>query len=225
MMQIRSLAKLGLGSAVALLACATLVAQNPGGMPQQQPQPAQPGMPGQAGQPGQPGQPGIGNGPSNSGPSMGDQSFVSDSMQGNLAEMQMAQLAQQKSQSSDVKQLAQRLESEHSQMNQKWFGPEAKALSVSQPKSPSKKEKKEIEKLQGLSGADFDKEYITAMLKDQQNDLKKYKEESDSAQDPGVKQIAQMGTKVISEHVQLAEMVAKNHNIAVDENGKEISSR
>lgn len=218
MIHTRSLAKLGLGSAVALLACASLVAQNPGGMPQQQPMPQQP-------QPGMAGQPGMTNGTSTPAPSMGDQSFVSDSMEGNLAEIQMAQLAQQKSQSADVKQLAQRLQSEHSQMNQKWFGPEAKALSVSQPKGPSKKEKKLIEKLQSLSGADFDKEYITAVLKDQQNDLKKYKEESDAAQDPGVKQIAQMGTKVVSQHVQLAETVAKNHNIAVDETAKEISSR
>jgi len=154
---------------------------------------------------------------------MGDQSFVSEAMQGNLAEVQMAQLAQQKSQSSDVKQLAQKLASEHSQMNQKWFDPEAKALSVSVPKKPSKKEKKEIEKLQGLSGTDFDKEYLTATVKDQQKDLKSYKDESNSAQDPNVKQIAEMGTKVISEHLQVAEQVAKNHNIPLE--GGEVSSR
>lgn len=214
-MQTRFLARLGFGSVAALLACATLVAQNPGGMPAgQQPMPQQT----------QPSMPGMGNGTTPA-PSYVDQSFVSDSMQGNLAEVQLAQLAEQKSQSSDVKQLAQKFESEHAQMNQKWFGPEAKALNVSVPKNPSKKEKKEIKGLQELSGADFDKAYITATLKDQENDLKNYKEESDAAQDPGVKQIAKMGTKVLSEHVQLAEQVAKNHNIPVDENGKETSSR
>lgn len=217
-MQSRHLLRMGLGSAAALLACASLTAQNPGGMPgggQQQPMPQQ----------SQPGTPGIGTGPTTSAPSMGDQSFVSESMQGNLADVQLAQLAQQKSQSSDVKQLAQKLESEDSQMNQKWFAPEAKALQISAPKEPSKKEKKEIEKLQGLSGDPFDRAYLSAMLKDQTNDLKKFKEESDAAQDPNVKQIAQMGTKVISGHLQVVEQVAKIHNVSIEANGKEISSR
>lgn len=208
--------RLGLGSAAALLACATLAAQNPGGMPSQQPQ-----MPQQ--QPTQPGMPGTGTQSAAPAASMADQAFVSEAMQGNLAEVQLAQLAQEKSQSSDVKQLAQKLGSEHAQMNQKWFEPEAKALSVSEPKSPSKKDKKLIEKMQGLTGDQFDKEYITAMLKDHQDDLKKYKDESEMAQDPAVKQIAQMGEKVISQHLQLAEQVAKAHNVPVE--GGEVSSR
>lgn len=211
-MQNRLSASLALCSAVALLACATLAAQNPGGMPAQQPMPqqTQPSMP----------TAGTQNGPQQS---MGDQAFVSESMQGNLAEIQLAQLAQQKSQSADVKQLAQKLESEHTQMNQKWFEPEAKALSVSEPKGPSKKDKKLMEKLQGLSGDEFDKAYITATLKDHQDDLKKYQAESGAAQDPNVKQIAQMGTKVISQHIELTEQVAKNHNVPVE--GGEVSSR
>jgi putative membrane protein len=202
------------GSALALLGCATLVAQNPGGMGgQQQPMPQQ----------SQPGMQGMGNGPSNSAASMADQSFVSDSMQGNLAGVKLSQLAEQKSASNDVKQVAQKLESEDTQMNQKWFEPEAKAMQVSVPKKPSKKENKVMEKLQGLSGADFDKGYITAMLADQQNDLKRFKDESDAAQDPNLKQIAHMGTKVITEHLQVLEQVAKLHNIPLD--GGDVSGR
>lgn len=212
MMHNRFSASLAFCSALALAASATLVAQNPGGMPQQQPMPqqTQPNMP----------TTGTQNGPQ---PSMGDQAFVSEAMQGNLAEVQLAQLAQQKSQSADVKQLAQKLESEHTQMNQKWFEPEAKALSVSEPKEPAKKDKKLMEKLQGLSGDEFDKAYITALLKDQEDNLKKYKEESGATQDPSLKQIAQLGAKVISQHVELAEQVAKNHNVPVE--GGEVSSR
>lgn len=210
-MQNRFSANLAFCSALALSASATLVAQNTGGMPQQPaPQQTQPSMP----------NPGSQNGPQQS---MGDQAFVSESMQGNMAEIQMAQLAQQKSQSADVKQLAQKLESEHTQMNQKWFEPEAKALSVSEPKGPSKKDKKQMEKLQALSGDQFDKAYITATLKDHQDDLKKYQAESGATQDPNVKQIAQMGTKVVSQHLQIAEQVAKSHNVPVE--GGEVSSR
>jgi putative membrane protein len=154
---------------------------------------------------------------------MADQSFVSEAMQGNMAEIQLAQLAQQKSQSNDVKQFAQKMAADHSQMNQKWFGPEAKNLGVSEPKGPAKKDKKLIEKLQGLNGDEFDKQYIAAMLKDHQDDLKKFKEEADAAQDPTLKQVATQGASVISQHLQLAEQVAKNHNVPV--NGKEVSEK
>ena len=58
---------------------------------------------------------------------MADQSFVSEAMQGNMAEVQLAQLAQQKSQSQDVKQFAQKMANDHTQMNQKWFDPSRQA--------------------------------------------------------------------------------------------------
>jgi putative membrane protein len=211
--------RLGLCSAAALLVGTTLLAQAPGGspgMPQQQPQQpsTQPTTPSQ--------QPEAG--PSNSVQSMADQSFVSEAMQGSMAEVQLAQLAQQKSQSQDVKQFAQKMANDHTQMNQKWFDPVARQLNVSEPKSPSKKDKKLMAKLEGLNGDEFDKEYITAMLKDHQDDLKKFKQEADATQDPNLKQIATQGSTVISQHLQLAEQVAKNHNIPV-EGGKEISSR
>lgn len=220
MLPTRSLTKMFFGSAAALLACAALAAQAPGMPPSQQPtmpqqtQPgAQPGM-----QPGMPGSP-------NSAPteSFADKAFVQEAMQGNDAEVQLAQLAQQKSQSADVKQFAQKMQSEHQQMNQKWFAPEAKNLGVSVPKGPSKKDKKMYEKMQTLSGDDFDKAYIAAMLKDHQDDLKKYKDETESAQDPGLKQVAQLGEKVISQHLELAQQLAKAHNVPVE--GSEVSSR
>jgi putative membrane protein len=212
--------RLGVSSATALLAGVTLLAQAPGspspGMPQQQPQQPsqQQPMPSQQ----------TDSGPAGSAQSMADQSFVTDAMQGNMAEIQLAQLAQQKSQSQDVKQFAQKMANDHTQMNQKWFDPVARQLNVSEPKGPSKKDKKLIAKLETLSGDEFDKEYITAMLKDHQEDLKKFRQEADASQDPNLKQIAQQGSTVISQHLQLAEQVAKNHNIPV-ESGKEVSSR
>lgn len=215
-------AKLGLCSAAAFLASATLLAQAPGSMPSQPQAPA--------GQPSQPSQSSTAPGAQDAGSattpqSLGDQAFVSKAMEGNDTEIQLAQLAQQKSQSSDVKQYAQKMAADHTQMNDKWFTPVAKQLGVVQPKGPSKKEKKVIAKLQGLSGDEFDKEYIGTMLKDHQQDLKDFKQESESAQDPTLKQVATQGASVITQHLQLAEQVAKNHNVPVPNNGKEMSEK
>ncbi|HEY3705606.1 MAG TPA: DUF4142 domain-containing protein [Terracidiphilus sp.] len=213
--------KLGLCSATALLASATLLAQAPGGSPGGAPQQPTP----QQQTPSTSTMPSASEAaPAGSPQAMGDQAFVTEAMQGNDAEIQLAQLAQQKSQSQDVKQFAAKLANDHQQMNTKWFGPVAKQLNVSEPKGPSKKDKKIMAKLQGLNGDEFDKEYITCMLKDHQDDLKKFKEEADASQDPNLKQIASQGATVISQHLQLAEQVAKNHNIPV-EGGKEVSSK
>jgi putative membrane protein len=182
-------------------------------------------MPQQPQQSTAPGASNPGNNPDNSSTNsqdFGAKVFVSKAMEGDASEVRMGQLAQQKSQSNDVKQLAQKLVADHTQMDEKWFKPIAKQLGVSEPKGPSKKDKKMAEKLEGLSAADFDTQYLTMMLKDHQQDLKEFQDEAKVAQDPSVKQVAEQGANVISKHLELVEQIAKSHNIAVE--GKQASS-
>jgi putative membrane protein len=195
------------------------VAQMPGSPQQQQPttpsqqpntNPANPGM-----------GPGAYPGTAPTAQDFGEKAFVTKALEGGDAEVQLGQLAQQKSQSTDVKQFAQKMVNDHSHMADKWFKPVATQLGVSEPKGPSKKDKKEIEKLQGLSGDAFDRAYIEMMVKDHKQDLKDFKDESQSAQNPTLKQIAERGSNIIAQHLQLIEQIAKNHNVAVDEKGSE----
>jgi putative membrane protein len=204
-------------SAAAALLAVVAVAQAPGA-PQQQPSmPQSPTSP-NAGPPGSQGNPGT----SQTGQDYAANAFVSKAIEGNLAEVQLGQLAEQKSQSNDVKQFAQKMVSDHGQMTDKWLKPVAQQLGISEPKSPSKKDKKEMAKLEQLSGPDFDRAYITMMIKDHQQDLKNFKNEAQAAQNPNVKQVAEQGSNVISQHLQLIEQIAKNHNVSVE--GKEMSS-
>jgi putative membrane protein len=213
------------GLSMLLMSGTAMIAQAPGS-PQQQPS-----MPGQQQQ--SPTNPSAGNtgmgpgaypGNAPTGQDFAERAFVTKALEGGETEVQLGQLAQQKSESADVKQFAQKMVSDHSQMADKWFKPVAQQLGVSEPKGPSKKDKKEIEKLQGLSGDDFDREYITMMVKDHRQDLKDFKDEAQAAQDPNVKQVAEQGSNIISQHLQLIEQIAKNHNIPVEGNSKEMSS-
>jgi putative membrane protein len=198
-------------AATALFACTVAVAQmtQPPSIPQPQQQPTMPN----AQNPGPGAHPGTGQ-------DFGDKAFVSKAMEGNDSEVQLGQLAEQKSQSADVKQFAQKMVSDHSQMNDKWFTPVAQQLGVTEPKGPSKKDKKEIARLEQLSGPDFDRQYITLMVKDHQQDLKAFQNEAKVAQDPNVKQVAQEGSNVIAQHLQMIEQVAKNHSIDTGETAK-----
>ena len=124
-----------------------------------------------------------------------------------------------------MKQFAQKMVSDHAQMGDKWFKPLAKQMDVSVPKGPSKKDKKLMEKLQTLSGQQFDTEYIQAMLKDHREDLKDFQNEAQAAQNPALKQVAEQGQKVIEQHLQLIQQIAQAHNVPVNGKSGEVSSR
>ena len=210
--------RIWLCSVPALLAGAALMAQAP------------PSGGGQ--QPNMPSQPPTSQMPSRSAPgatqepqSFGDQAFVAKALEGDAAEVELGQLAEQKSASNDVKQFAAKMVSEHQQMTDKWLMPVAKQIGASEPKGPSKKDKKLAEKLQGLSGQQFDTEYIQAMAKDHKQDLKEYQNEAQSAQDPNVKQIAQQGAGLIQKDLEMIEQIAQAHNVPLESKTKEVSSR
>jgi putative membrane protein len=203
-------------AAGALIAALPVIAQQPnsGNMPGQPQQSTSPNM---ATGPGA--YPGTGPNAQQNG---ADQEFVTKALQGSNTEVELGNLAQQNSQSEDVKRFGQQMVLDHSQMNEKWFKPLAQSLAMSEPKGPSKKDKKLIAQLQALSGKDFENEYIQVMVRDHQADLKDFQTEAENAHDPNVKRVAQLGTTVISKHLQMIEQIAKSHN--VEAGGKEVSS-
>jgi putative membrane protein len=148
-----------------------------------------------------------------------DHAFVSKALEGGVAEVQLGQLAQQKSQSPDVKQFGQKMVQDHTQLGEQ-MKQVAKAMGVSEPKGPSKKDKQLMAKLEGLSGDQFDQEYIKAMVKDHKQDLKDFNDEAQMTQDPNLQQVTKTGTRVISQHLQMIEQIAQAHNVSTQASNK-----
>lgn len=147
-------------------------------------------------------------------PSQIDEAFVRDTLEHNQAQLQMCQLAQQKSPSQDVKQYGQQMFQIHTQLGDQ-LKPLARQLGVSDRESPSKKEKQEIAKLETLSGPQFDIAYIQDMAREQQNGVKTFKEEARVAQNPNVMQAAKMDEPVLSQHLQVLQKLAQTHNVTL----------
>ncbi len=202
-----------------LLAGAMAVAQDqPGGMQQpNQPNSPQPGAPGSPGSPGSPGgMPGTeGSGVPSNMPPAADQAFVRSVLESDATEVQLGQMAQQKSQSDDVKQFGQKMVENRKRLDDQ-LAPLAKQLEVSQPKGPNKKDKQEISKLESLSGPQFDEEYIKVVAKAHEKDVKNFKTEAQSAQDPNVQRAAQMDEPVIAQHLQAIQQIAQAHNVQTE---------
>jgi len=155
-------------------------------------------------------------------PSKADRAFVEKALQGGNAEIQLGQLASQKSDSEDVKQFGQKMVTDHTQLGDQ-LKPIAQQLSLPTPDGVSANDKAVYAKLNALSGSEFDREYIKTMVKDHHQDLKKFRSETASTQNPDLKQAAQKGATVFSEHLQLIQKIAQKHNVSGN-NTKEMSS-
>ena len=108
-----------------------------------------------------------------------DQKFIKEAIEGNLAEVQMGQLAQQQGATQSVKDFGQMLVTDHSQANTK-ANDVANSLKVTPPTEPNAKQKKEYDKMSKLNGAAFDKAFAAHMVADHKKDIAAYKKESSS---------------------------------------------
>jgi len=141
-----------------------------------------------------------------------DKIFVKKAMQGSIAQVQLGQLTLEKSNNDQVKQFARKMIDGHTKLNEQ-MKPVAQQLHVDIPTEVSKKDKALIGKMQALSGAAYDQAYIKNMVRDHKQDLSEFQMEASNGRDPSVKDAAMQGSKTISEHLQMAEQLAKDQNV------------
>lgn len=140
--------------------------------------------------------------------SVADKKFVKDAMEGDMAEIQLGQLALQKASSEDVKQFAQKIIDDHTKLDEQ-VKPIAMQVGVTAPTQVSAKDRALMTKLQSLSGSAFDKAYVTAIVADHAMDDKKFKAEETGGKDPKVKDAATQAEPVIAQHLQMAKDLKK----------------
>ena len=132
-----------------------------------------------------------------------DKKFIEKAAQGGVAEVQMGKLAAQKAQSAQVKQFGERMAKDHASANDKLMKL-ASAKGVTPASDMDSSAKREYDKLQKLSGAHFDQEYMKTMVSDHEKDVKEFQSEAKSAKDPEVKNFVQSTLPTLEEHLKLA---------------------
>lgn len=127
--------------------------------------------------------------------------FITQAIQGDLAEIQMGKLAQQKGGNDKVKQFGQRLVSDHSADLQKAKSV-AQSMGMTPPTSPSAKQKSDYQKMSKLSGTKFDRQFARDMVQDHTKDISKFKRESKMS-GPAAN-YAKEALPVLEKHLQIA---------------------
>ena len=134
--------------------------------------------------------------------SKAEQHFLIEGMQGDMAEVQLGKLAQQKGQSEDVKQFGQMLEQDHSQHLQQ-AQQEAQQLGINAPQQVNAKQKATYERMSKLTGAQFDKQFTKHEVQDHKKDIAEYQKQAKSK--GPLAQFAQQTVPVLQKHLQAAE--------------------
>lgn len=137
-----------------------------------------------------------------------DHEFAMKAATGGLAEVQLGQLAQQKAQSADVKSFAQQMVQDHSQANTE-LTQLVSQKGMTPPADLDEEHKAVMTKLTSLSGAEFDKEYMRAMVADHHKTVELFEKQASGGSDAELKAFATKTVPKLKEHHTLAEGVAR----------------
>jgi len=132
------------------------------------------------------------------------QKFIKTAIEGNIAEVDIGKLAQEKGKSDAVKKFGQMLETDHAKAND-----EAKSVAqqvgVDPPSGASVGEKATYLKLKVLSGDTFDKSFANTMVSDHEGDIKQYQKAS--GKNDAVGEYAKKTLLTLQKHLQEAKQL------------------
>lgn len=134
--------------------------------------------------------------------------FATNAAQGGLAEVEFGRLATQRAGDASVREFGARMVADHSRANS-----ELKSIAgqkgIQLPTEINSEQKSEMEKLSKMSGAEFDKEYMSAMLKDHETDVKDFDTQAKDGNDPEIKAFAGKTLPTLQQHLQMAQQTAQ----------------
>jgi putative membrane protein len=136
-----------------------------------------------------------------------DRRFMMEAAAGGMMEVELGRLAAQKAANADVKSFGQRMVTDHGQANQRLMQIAAQK-NVTLPTTLPADMRRDMNKLSALSGAEFDRMYMSHMLKDHKKDISEFEKASNNGRDSSVKSFAQTTLPTLREHMQMAQSIA-----------------
>lgn len=137
-----------------------------------------------------------------------DRKFMQEAAIGNEAEIQLGQMAQQKSSNPAVKAFGERMIKDHSNADDKLKNVAA-SQHISLPTNLDPEHQDAAARLSKLSGKEFDQAYMQLMVQEHTKDVDKFKTEASAAHDDTVKQFAAATLPVLESHLNEAQQIAQ----------------
>jgi putative membrane protein len=132
-----------------------------------------------------------------------DKKFLATASQSDVNEIKLSQLAEEKATNPAVKAFAKKMVAEHTKMTNS-MKPFAEQWGLTAPADMDDDHKQEYSKLNGLSGADFDKEYIDTMVSDHTKALDLFTDEAKDTKDVKFRAAVLKGKTIVAAHKNMA---------------------
>jgi putative membrane protein len=132
-----------------------------------------------------------------------DKKFLAMAAQSDQNEIALSQVAEQKATDPAVKAFAEKMVKEHTKMTDS-MKPFAESWGLTPPSGPDADHQKELDKLNGLSGKDFDKEYIDQMVTDHAKALRAFTTEAKDTKNVKFRTAVINGKTMVAAHKNMA---------------------
>ncbi|WP_433361018.1 DUF4142 domain-containing protein [Streptosporangium sp. CA-115845] len=138
-----------------------------------------------------------------------DRDFLVQAHQSNLTEIESSKAALEKTAGQQgqkvtktVRKLAKRFVKDHKKLD-KAVRRVADQLGVKLPDTPNTEQRKQLDQLSALSGAEFDRAWISAELHGHHETLAAVEQEIENGSSPEVKKLATVAKPIVQEHIDL----------------------
>lgn len=132
--------------------------------------------------------------------------FIMDAASSGLMEVELGRYAEKNAQNPRVKRFGAMMVKNHSKANDELKSMATKK-NVQFPSTMDDKHHDKMTDLQKEQGADFDKEYIDAMVKDHEKNTDRFKKEAEKNEDPDLKSWAAKTLPVLLMHLDSAKAI------------------
>ncbi|MCX2573128.1 DUF4142 domain-containing protein [Pedobacter sandarakinus] len=129
-----------------------------------------------------------------------DSKFATTAAVNGMAEVEMSKLALQKSTNAQVKEFATMMVTDHGNANAE-LTEIAKMKNITLPTTVDEDHQKKYDDLSKKTGADFDKDYVSAMMDGHKATLKLMEDEAKDAKDADLKAFASKTAPVVQGHL------------------------
>lgn len=137
-----------------------------------------------------------------------DQEFVKKAAAAGLAEVETGKLAKKRASSDEVREMAEQMIDDHSRANDRLTAI-ASRQNISLPKEPGDEERREMERLQKLSGQAFDRALLAHERKAHRETIALYSKQAESGSNPELKQFAAEQLPKLREHLEKVESLQR----------------
>jgi putative membrane protein len=140
------------------------------------------------------------------------ESFIEKAAERQQVEIVLGQLAAERAGDAQVKQFGAQMVEDHQKANKEVEQLASKeGVQLPIPRTGRHKDKKE--KISQLSGKEFDRAYMTYMLRDHAKDVKEFERGAHALKNPQIRQWAEGTLPVLKQHLQKARQIASSIGI------------